>query len=181
MISPVTHFIILIFLIGFELGTIPFLPMSVRVVSPVIVFLTTTAMQPGNRRIWASAVIAGLLFDAESAFPFGTYTLAYIALTGLIIYITHRFLAHHSLWSQLIAIVIASMFMGSVLALVRAVSWYTLHDALYQITAVSVLRYIVISIISNSVLFVMVILIKLLRHRKNPFQKWNGGRRFNAV
>lgn len=165
-------------LIGLELGTLPFLPPFLRAVSPVTVFLTLCAMQPGNRRTWISAAAVGLSFDMVSIFPLGTYTLAYMALTGLIVYMTHRFLTHHSFWSRLIAVMMASVFMGSTLAMARAVSWYTLHSALYQITVSQTLWYILISTASNSALVVAIVLIRPLLQRKSPFQKWNGRRRF---
>ncbi|GEM_PF-4155378 len=153
--STLTYFAILALLIGFELGTLPYAPPFLRAASPVVVFLTLGAMQPGNRRIWMSALAAGLSFDWFSAFPFGTYTLAFIALAGFIIYVSQRVLTHRSFSARLLAVIMASLFLGIILALVRFISWHALHEVVYSITFAQALRYIALSSAGNMVLFLI--------------------------
>lgn len=148
----------LLFILGFilliliETFTIPMLPDPFRAVSPLLVYLVSRAVRPGDHLVWSAAFAGGLFFDWFSLFPFGTYALTYTAMTGLIVYLVYRFFTHRSLLSHLLLITIASVFLGTILSMMRVL----------EITLIGAFEFILTSTLMNLALFLCFVIAKRL-------------------
>lgn len=164
--------LLILLLILIEALTIPALPLPWRAASPLLVYLTYSAMQPKNQGVWILALVSGFFLDLFSIFPLGSYALTLTATTSLVSYLTYRFFTHRSMISRFILVAVASIFSGVILSLVRMLSFLITKNFILEVTLADVFQYILISTAANLVMLLIALLLRSVPYVSQSNRSW---------